>query len=366
MRCDRIGVHSHWVWGGLLAAIAGISGCGDDSGSGGGETTVGGGGASTVTGGATSSSSTGGVVGLGGATGATTGGASAAMGGAGLGSGGSSSAHTTAATPALLSNIPATAAREFSSTTEGNGLALKSLNLVTDEVTAYTEWFGEVINNGSTVICFPQVDFTFKSAAGVALWSETTYAYAAPYLGTLDTSIACLGPGESGGFWSNELSTVRPTDVASVSIVFDGMHTTGTKFSQVITSNVIEDAIYQDGNHWAMSGKLTPSQTIYNVGITAFTKSTSGLLTGHLSDTNLGTIAANTAWTFDSQLGVKGPKPASLLVFDSFILGSSSSSYGLQQIPDVVKSPKLAARMAALRAERQATEERYQAATAAR
>jgi hypothetical protein len=265
-----------------------------------------------------------------------------------------------------VSNIPETTTRDFSSTAAGTGLVLKSLNIVPDDVTAYTEWFGEVINNGSSLICFPKVDFTFKSATGVVLWSETAYARAAPHLGTLTSSIACLGPGESGGFWTNDLSTVRPTDVASMTIVFDGMQTTATKFSQVLTSNIIQDGIYQDGNHWAMSGTLTPSQAIYNVAIDVFTKSASGLVTGHLSDTNLGTIAANTAWAFDSLLGVEGPKPASLLTFDNFILGSGSSSFGLQPIPDVVKAPELAARMAAVRAEREATEERYAAAAAAK
>lgn len=261
----------------------------------------------------------------------------------------------------FVSNLPATTTTDFQNTDAGDGLALRSLNIVADSLTDYTEWFGEVVNEGTQVICFPIATFTFKSGSGVVLWTDDVYADALPYMGSLTTSMPCLGPGEHGAFWTNDLSTVAPSNVASVSITFDGLITTGTKFVQTMTSTVVPDTIYQDGNHWAMSGTLSPSQTIYNVGIDAYPKSASGLLLDDLIDTNLGTITANTSWSFESGTGVEGTKPVELLVFDSFILGSSTSGYGVSSLPDVLTDPDLASALSESTAKRKAVRERRRA-----
>jgi hypothetical protein len=147
--------------------------------------------------------------------------------------------------------------------------------------------------------------------------------------------------------------------IGSLTVDFDGLAVTGaTKFAQTMTSSVVSDDIYVDGNHWGMSGSLSPSQTIRNVGISGFTKSAGGLLTGRLSDTNLGTITASTAWAFGTGLGIEGPKPASVLTYDDFIIGGSTTGVGLSLPPVIVTNPQQAALDSASRAAKDAARAR--------
>lgn len=333
----------------VLAAGLGFaaSACGDDGGNG--KNTAG----------------VGGLTGIGGNTAGTVGGAGGSNAtGAGTnvtGVGGTTAGTTN--TPALVSNLPATATTTISSTTVAQGLTLVSMNIVPkpDSTLNYVEWFGEVKNNGTATICFPQAHFSLKSTTGVVLWTDTTYADTLPYLSTSTLSTPCLAPGESGAFWSNDLpsSLFVVSTVGSLTVDFDGLTVLGaTKFTQTLTSSVVSDNIYMDGNHWGMSGSLNPSQSINNVGISGYTKSSGGLLTGRLSDTNLGTITGSTAWTFGTGLGIEGAKPVAVLTYDDFIVGSSTSGASLSLPPLVVTNPQQAALEAASRVAKEATRDR--------
>lgn len=317
-----------------------VSACGDDGGGGAKVAAVGGGGGLAGVAGNTSGT----VAGAGG--GNATGVGTSVTGVGGTTAGGTTAASTNAA--GLVSNLPTTATTTFSATTVAQGLTLVSMNVVPDPegTLNYVEWFGEVKNNGTATICFPQAHFSFKNAAGVVLWTDTTYADTLPYLSTSTLSTSCLAPGESGAFWTNDLpsSLFVVSAIGSLTVDFDGLAVTGaTKFSQTLTSNVVSDDIYMDGNHWGMSGSLSPSQTIRNVGISGYTKSSGGLLTGRLTDTNLGTITASTAWAFGTGLGIEGPKPASVLTYDDFIIGSSTTGVSLLLPPAIVANPQQAA-----------------------
>lgn len=224
-------------------------------------------------------------------------------------------------------NLSAAARTDIKHTAAGAGLRLISLNLVPEPESTlnYIELFGEVKNTGTSLVCFPRINFEFVNTSGTVLWNGTGYADTAPYISSSSTlSTSCLKPGESGAIWSNELpaSPITVASIAEFTGTLDGLATTVTPFPHTLTTSIVQDTIYVDNNHWAMSGSFKPSQTVRNIGITGYTKSSSGLLTGRLTATNLDSIAANTAWPFATDLGIEGPKPASLLASVEFILGT--------------------------------------------
>jgi len=262
----------------------------------------------------------------------------ASVGGAGQGNssggstatGGSSAGGGVASTAKPQTNLPTSATVTVQNTTAGQGLQLVSLNLVPDSASTlnYIEWFGEVKNNGSTLLCFPTATFTFTSSAGTVLWTDTTYADAAPYLSSsLTAAVPCLAAGDTGAFWTNDLpaSAITVSSVATLTVSLNGSVYSDTLFPHTLTATPIADTIYRDGNHFAMTGSFTPQQTVYNVRIAGYTKSSSGLLTGHLTATNLGTITAGTAWPFTTGTAVAGPQPVKILAYADFLLGASPS-----------------------------------------
>lgn len=225
-------------------------------------------------------------------------------------------------------NLPSAAHTEVKRTAVAEGLQLVNINLVPESESTlnYIELFGEIRNSGATLVCFPQLTFEFVNAAGTVLWSDTAYADASPYVSSSSTvSMACLKPGESGAIWANDLpaAAISVASVAEFTATLNGLDTTATPFLHTLTVSIVEDAIYVDNNHWAMSGSFKPSQAVRNIGITGYTKSSAGLLTGRLTATNLGSIAANTAWPFATDLGIVGPRPASILAYAEFILGTT-------------------------------------------
>ena len=196
-------------------------------------------------------------------------------------------------------------------------------------VANYVEWFGEVKNTGSSQVCFPTATFTFSGSNNVVLWTGTTYADTPPYLDSSSTlSTPCLAAGETGAFWDNDLPTsaVLVSAVASLTVTLTGSTYTGvTPFPEQMTVAPVSDTIYKDGNHFAMSGSFTPQQTVYNIGIAGYTKAASGLLSGHLTATNLGTVTAGTTWSFTSLTSIQGPQPTKVLAFPDFILGAAAN-----------------------------------------
>jgi hypothetical protein len=134
----------------------------------------------------------------------------------------------------------------------------------------------------------------------------------------------CLAPGETGGFWDNELpsSPIAVSGVAGLTVTLTGSTYTATAFPHQLTVSAVSDTIYRDGNHFGMSGTFKPEQTVYNVGISGYAKAASGLIAGRLTATNLDTVTANTSWPFTSLTSVTGAQP-SMLAFAEFILGAA-------------------------------------------
>jgi len=269
--------------------------------------------------------------------------------------GGTSAADGAATSTKPQTNLSPTATVTVTKTTGGEELQLVSLNLVPDPAGTlnYIEWFGEVKNTGTTLICFPTATFTFSSNAGAVLWTGTSYADTAPYLNaTLSTSVPCLAGGDTGAFWTNDLPTsaIAVSAVASLTVSLNGSAFNDTLFPHTLTAAPIADTIYRDGNHFAMTGSFTPQQTVYNIGIAGYTKSSAGLLTGHLTATNLGTITGGTAWPFTTQTSVVGPQPAKILAYADFILGTS---------PSVIFSDQAAADAAAAQADLQSSRKKF-------
>ncbi|HEY5955810.1 MAG TPA: hypothetical protein VIV60_04620 [Polyangiaceae bacterium] len=256
------------------------------------------------------------------------------------GAGATATSGTNPTTNAVVvqTNLPATARTSVQATAVGTKLSLMSLNVVPDPKSTinYIEFFGELKNTGSSLVCFPKIQFQFTAASGTVLWSDIAYADTAPYVTTSSTvSASCLEPGESGALWSNELpaAPISVSSIAALTVSLDGLDTTATRVPHTLTVSIVEDTIYVDNNHWAMSGSFKSSQAVRNIMISGFTKANSGLLTGRLSATNLGSVAANTAWPFATDLGVAGPKPIAILAYASLILGTSTSGVASSMSP---------------------------------
>jgi len=231
--------------------------------------------------------------------------------------------------PVFTSNLPAVTPTVTDPT--GTGLTLVSLDVEASSTATlnYVEWFGEVMNTGTATLCYPTADFTFADGAGTALWTDSTYGYALPYIvPSAVFGAACLAPGETGLFWSNDLPLTAFVvgNVATVTITLGATASPeATRFSQSLTADFTEDTLYADGSHWLMTGSLTPTQEISNVRIRGFAKNASGLFYDTLEQMNLGTITANTTWTFTTDLSLEGSRPAGVFAVDDFTVGAASA-----------------------------------------
>jgi hypothetical protein len=292
--------------------------------------------------------------------GTAVGGSASSAGGSASSAGGSTA--STGSNP--LTNLPANAKTTIQNTSAGTGLQLVSLNLVPDPTSSinYVEWFGEVKNTGNSLVCFPKVTFAFLDTTGQSLWTGTAFADTKPYAES-SLSTSCLASGESGAFWSNDLPSLplRVSSVGQLTASLDGLVISASQFSYELTTSIVQDSIYVDNNHWAMSGSFRPSQTVDNVLIAGYTKAASGLLTGRLTATNLDTVAAHTTWTFNTTIGIEGPRPASIIAYPDFIISETSAM--IVGLPDAAPpsrlDPTLSAAAAERRENRQAAEARW-------
>src|SRR5262249_18517335 len=107
-------------------------------------------------------------------------------------------------TPSFASNTPGADVHDVG-TPPTPDLVLISSNLVQKPSGGqiFQQWFGEVQNNGSQIVCQVRAKVSFKDASGTELATFEPYADADPYDGPGTLTIPCIAPGKIGTFYMN-------------------------------------------------------------------------------------------------------------------------------------------------------------------
>jgi hypothetical protein len=265
--------------------------------------------------------------GTGGGSGSGGFGAGTAIGGAGGSGGSAGSGGSGGSTPTFASNTPNANVTQDAQG-DATGLVVTSSNLL-DELSAgqyYQQWIALIQNTGSSIACFPRVTAEFM-AGSVMVADHYAFADTPPYeTGASTLSTSCLGPGEVGGMYSNgfvddplSLSNITQANFTIEAEIYPGTkpHSVAPTFSNV---QLVET--FGPG-YWGVTGTLTATGTIYNIGINVFPVLANQLVPERLGDVYLDTLPTSISYAFEttSYQGAKAPGP--LHAFADFIEGSA-------------------------------------------
>jgi hypothetical protein len=302
-------------------------------------------GGSTPTGGTSTGGTSGGGSSGGGASGAGgsagsgvsggSGGSTAGTAGEGGSGGASGSAGTGGAggTPGALITNPPGITFDVSGTP---GIRIVSSNLTQDTSTSlvYVEWFLLVENAGTALACQLSLDASFLNASGTAVETFIAYANSEPYDGSLTLSIPCIAPGERGAFWTNDIPTaaIDLAGIRTAEIAFSIGPSSGAvphPLAPLVTSSAVTEHSSLGAGYWSVSGSMTATGTIYNLGADAYMISSAGLVVGNETAFHLDTFLQGTTWAFETVAAYEGPQPTDHLLFNDFIEGAEMLELGL-------------------------------------
>ncbi|MGC4087498.1 MAG: hypothetical protein QM756_06330 [Polyangiaceae bacterium] len=302
--------------GGVVSSSGGaVMTSGGKAGSSGGADVTGSGGSSEGGDGGANPSGSGGAAS--GGSSSTTGGTTLGSGGASTGSGGSSGAAAVLTVPSGVTFV----------TSGVSTLRLVSSNLTqsTTGSSSFQEWFAEVANDGTSPACFAKAAVTFLSSTNATVIGFTSYADAPPYASASSTlSVPCIPAGKTAGFYSNALgAAIDLTSIRSASVQFTTLSGTYSPHpsTPTMTAAVTVNSTLGSG-YWSVSGNLTAVKSISNIGVTAFPRSSAGLLVDQLTDVNLGSLLAGQVWAYEAEF-YKGPQFSTFLESVDFIDGAA-------------------------------------------
>lgn len=261
------------------------------------------------------------------------------------GQGGHSGTLNTEPTPVMVSGtvtsnllgVPFTVTKTASTM----DLDLISSNLVPDPTSAinFVEWFGEVRNNGATPVCFVEVTVNFKTADGSGVQAIHSYADGDPYkIASLEGTIPCIPPGKSAPLYDNDL----PAAAVDVSLI-------GVAEASLSAPNAHPEAVPHPANprlagvtlgrdrkngdgYWVVTGTLTATETIYNIGLYAYYKDDNGLVLQQAFAGHSDTLNAGASWDFQT-FHHQGARPGSYLLTYDFLQGVKPTSAALVLSP---------------------------------
>ena len=227
----------------------------------------------------------------------------------------------------FVSNTPGATVVDVGAPATPNAVLLSS-NLVQEPSGSqvFQQWFGEVKNTGSTVICQVSVNVSLKNASGSQIASFFTFADADPYALTGNSlSIGCLAPGQIGGLYDNgfvatqaQLAGVNRIEVSFAVHEYPGV--APAPHAPLVTSH--EATVF--GTEFGVAGTMTGvGGAIYNIGLDVYPRTASGLVVAQLFATDLDTLAPGATFSF-STIGtttafteyrqfadfIDGPRPA--------------------------------------------------------
>lgn len=230
-------------------------------------------------------------------------------------------------------------------------LALLSSNLLQEPSGSqvFQQWFGEVKNNSSTLLCFLSIDVSFQRAGGSQLASFTSFASAAPYvLGTSTLTMPCIPPGEIGSFYDNGFAAVEIAlaDVTTIAVKFHPNEFPGAVPAP--NAPLVSSHVTQVFSGFGVTGTLTGnSGPIYNIELDMYPRDASGLVLGQLSAVDLDTL-----------------QPGATFPFTTVSVSSDFTQY--RQFADFIEGPKPAVQRTGTRPPRSALEDAAAAIDAVR
>lgn len=331
MRRFRDGMSIGWATAALCVGLVG-AGCGSDDSGGG-------------AGGSAGSSGSSGAGGAGAASGAGGG-----SGGGQAGSGGGAGAGGSSGAAGFASNTPgAQVTQDAQGAAEG--LVVTSSRLV-DEPSGneyYQQWTGLMRNQGSQLICFPQVEAQFSGSGGTPIASHMTFASAPPYkVGSSSLTTPCLAPGEIGGFYANGFAPT-PLDlnaITSITFTFDALALSGGEVphpsAPTVSGLTLVESFGAGSGYWAATGSLAATATIYNIAVEVFPVWADGLVPDRLSDVHLDTLFSASSWAFETSTYEGEMATGALHAYVDFIEGMAQISPPVA--PDSAAQSKLEAK----------------------
>jgi hypothetical protein len=208
-------------------------------------------------------------------------------------------------TPAFKTNTPAATFMNASTAAVGD-LVLLTSNLVeqpSGSANYYQQWFGDVKNVSTKIYCYVNIHLQISPGPGLPL-ALTSYADTAPYAISGSTlSASCLGPGETGAMYSNNISDSSANVASSTGFAyqFDGMVTPGAVPHP--DAPMVTDALMNGNLGFNVQGTMTAVGAINNIEFKAYLRDGAGLLQDQVTDTDLNTLAAAGTWMFSTDYG---------------------------------------------------------------
>ncbi len=193
----------------------------------------------------------------------------------------------------------------------------------------YGQWFGAVVNNGTTTVCHVTAAATLRNLSGATVVEYYTYADTLPYrtlAGSSALTIPCLAPGEEGGLWTNYLDVCFNMESVTDVVVELGASDYGAvehhPLAPTITNAQVVDS-YGSSGYWSLEGivKASTAGDVYNVGLTVYPRNASGLVLDQLLDFHLETLFAGATWSFSTS-SWQGAVFSDYLQFVDFIEGT--------------------------------------------
>ena len=241
----------------------------------------------------------------------------------------------------FVSNTPGAAVVDVG-TPATPGLVLISSNLLQEPSGSqfFQQWFGEIQNNGSELICLLRIDVQFQRTGGGQLASFTTFASAAPYmLGSSALSMPCIPPGQIGSFYDNAFAgaEISLADVTTIAIKLSPNVYPGAipaPHAPIVSSHVTP--VFSG---FGVTGTLTGnSGPIYNILLEIYPRDTRGLVLGQLFAVDLDTL-----------------QPGATFPFTTLSVPSDFTQY--RQFADFIDGPAPAAQAIRVRSPRSALED---------
>jgi hypothetical protein len=218
-----------------------------------------------------------------------------------------------------------------SSATSQPGLVLLSSTLTEEAFpgSIFDSFYGEAVNRGSSVVCDVHIKIDLTDDSGQTLLALESYADGPAYKSSGTVSSDCLAPGEHGAFWDIQQGTTRVpfAYITHASVTIDSFAPENA-VPHPLAPTTVSSTVIPRFNGYAVSGTVQASAgTIYNLGMTVYTRGASGRLSDRVSDTHLDTLAQGGSWSYETSANtgepvarylqfvgfIEGPRPASLV-----------------------------------------------------
>jgi hypothetical protein len=183
-------------------------------------------------------------------------------------------------------------------------LSLVSSNLVYEPSAGeyYVQWFAVIRNDGPIALCHVQAEGSFE-IGGLVVQETYGFADADAYLSQLE--IPCIPPGGEGVVYDNGFVQTPPVlaNIDKLTVVLEGADygdQVPHPLAPTVSSATVVETYGAGTGFFSVQGSVLSTGTIYNIGMTVYPRSTSGLVIDQLMDHHLETFTTGSTWSYQT------------------------------------------------------------------